>query len=65
MSTVTVEAMLESLLKNLVSKIEGELAHTSLRVLESELIQNALSVMTELGGGNHRYLGLILSAEKY
>ena len=65
MSLVTVEAMLESFPNNPVTKIEGEPTYQTLRLLEVELIQNASSIMTELGGGNHGYLGLVLSAEKY
>ena len=65
MSSVTVEAMLESFLNNPVTKIKGEQICESLRSIEIELIQNASSVMTELGGGNHGYLGLVLSEEKY
>ena len=65
MSSVSVEAMLESFPNNPVTKIEGEPTCESLRLLETELTQNASSVMTELGGGNHGYLGLVLSEEKY
>ena len=65
MSSVTVEAMLESFPNNPVTKIEGEPTCQALRLLESELIQNASSIMTEVGGGNHGYLGLVLSPQKY
>ena len=64
MSSVSVEAMLESFPNNPVNKMEGEPTYQALRLLESELIQNASSIMTELGGGNHGYLGLVLSPEK-
>ena len=57
--------MLESFPNNPVTKIEGEPSYQSLRTLETELIQNVLLIFTELGGGNHRYLGLLLSSAKY
>ena len=62
---MTVEAMLESFPNNPVTKIEGEPSYQSLRTLETELIQNASSIFTELGGGNHGYLGLLLEAAKH
>ena len=62
---MTVEVMLESFPNNPVTKIEGEPSYQSLRTLEIELIQNASSIFTELGGGNHGYLGLLLEATKY
>ena len=57
--------MLESFPNNLVTKIEGEPTCQILRLIEMELIQNASSILTELGGGNHGYLGLVLSVAKY
>ena len=65
MSSVTVEAMLESFPNNPVTKIDGEPTYQILRLLETELVQNTSSLIIELGGGNHGYLGLVLSAEKY
>ena len=57
--------MLESFPNNLVTKIDREPTYQTLRLLETELVQNASLLMTELGGGNHGYLGLVLWAEKY
>ena len=65
MSSITVEAMLESFPNNPVTKIEGEPSYQALRTLETELIQNASSIFTELGGGGHGYLGLLLSSAKH
>ena len=67
MSSVTVEAMLESFLNNPVNKIkrEREQTYKSLRFLELELLQNTSLVIAELGGDNHRYLGFVFSKDKY
>ena len=45
--------------------IRGELTHKSLKRLKLELQSNASSVETDLGGGNHGYLGLVLTDEEY
>ena len=65
MSSMIVEAILESFSNNLVTKIEGELPYQSLRALEIELIQNASLIFIELGEGNHGYLGLLLESTKH
>ena len=45
--------------------IRGEPTHKSLKKLMTELRANASSVETDLGGGNHGYLALVLSDEEY
>lgn len=65
MSSVTVAAMFEAFPNNLVAKIDGKPTYQTLRLLVTELVQNTSSIMTELGGGNHGYLGLVLSAAKH
>jgi hypothetical protein len=45
--------------------IRGEPTHKSLKRLKLELQANASSVETDLGGGNHGYLGLVLTDEEY
>ena len=47
------------------TKIEGEPSHATLTTLQRELQANASSVDSDLGGGNHGYLGLVLSAPAY
>ena len=37
----------------------GEPAHKSLKRLQTELQENAISVEIDLGGGNHGCLGLV------
>ena len=41
--------------------IRGEPDHKSLKRLKKELRSNASSVETDLGGGNHSYLALVLT----
>ena len=45
--------------------IRGEPTHKSLKRLKLELQSNASSVETDLGGGNHGYLGLVLTDVEY
>lgn len=45
--------------------IRGEPTHKSLKRLKLELQANASSVETDLGGGNHGYLGLVLTDDEY
>ena len=45
--------------------IRGEPTHKSLKRLKVELQANASSVETDLGGGNHGYLGLVLTDQEY
>ena len=45
--------------------IQGTLTHKTLKRLKAELRANASSVETDLGGGDHGYLGLVLNAADY
>ena len=45
--------------------IRGEPTHKSLKRLKMELQVNASSVETDLGGGNHGYLELVLTNQEY
>ena len=45
--------------------IWGQPTHKALQRLKNELQANASSVETELGGGDHGYLGLVLSDTDY
>ena len=45
--------------------IRGEPTHKLLKRLKLELQSNASSIETDLGGGNHGYLGLVLTEEEY
>ena len=45
--------------------IQGTPTYKSLKRLKAELRANASSVECDLGGGNHGYLGLVLSDPEY
>ena len=45
--------------------IHGEPTYETLTTLANQLKANARSVRTPLGGGNHGYLGLVLSPQQY
>ena len=48
-----------------ITKITGEPNYESSKYLKNQLKANAASIPTTLGGGNHGYLGLILSPATY
>ena len=48
-----------------ITTITGEPNYESLKTLKEQLKANAASIPTTLGGGNHGYLGLILSPAAY
>ena len=45
--------------------IHGEPTYETLKTLVNQLKANARSVRTTLGGGQHGYLGLVLSSQQY
>ena len=45
--------------------IQGTPTYKALKRLKAELRANASSVECDLGGGNHGYLGLVLSEDEY
>ena len=45
--------------------IRGETTYETLHHLKNELKSNASSVPTTLGGGNHGYLGMVLTPAEY
>ena len=45
--------------------IQGTPTYKALNQLKAKLCANASSVETDLGGGNHGYLGLVLSDAEY
>lgn len=47
------------------TKIEGKPINATLKVLEGELHANASSVDSDLGGGDHGYLGLVMKDAEY
>ena len=48
-----------------VTPIVGKPTYATLKTLKDQLKANATSVPTTLGGGNHGYVGLILSPATY
>ena len=50
---------------NQLTPIAGEPTYQTLKALKDQLKANAASIPTTLGGGNHGYLGLILSPAAY
>ena len=48
-----------------LTKIHGEPTYFQLKELKNELKSNATSVTSDLGGGGHGHLGLVLSPADY
>ena len=48
-----------------LTKIHGEPTFDAIKKIKDELKANAMVVNSELGGGRHGHLGLVLNAEEY
>ena len=48
-----------------LEKIHGESSYESLKNLKKQLKTNALSLSSDLGGGEHGHLSLVLTSEEY
>ena len=48
-----------------LSKITGVLTYDTLHLLHNEIKSNALAVHSNIGGGQHGYLGLVVSLTAY
>ena len=48
-----------------LTRITGQPDYTALKKIKDELQVNATSVPTDLGGGDHGHLGLVLTATEY
>ena len=60
-----VDTIIEGFPYSSIEKISGEPSYHNIKEVERKLIKNASSFPSELGGGQHGYLGLVLSPEKY
>ena len=65
MVATTVEAIIESFPTSSIPCIEGEPTYKSIKEVEKIIITNASSIESELGGGNHGLLGLVIPAARY
>ena len=59
------ESILDQFPHSSISKSTEEPNYYSIKEVEKKLMRNAASIPTELGGGNHSFLGLVLSLQKY
>jgi hypothetical protein len=65
MSTPTVSSLIEGFPVPTITAIVGRPTYENITVLARALCQNAASILCENGGGNHGYLGLLLSPTTY
>ena len=63
--TESVDLVIEGFLYSTIKKSSGEPTYQIIKDIEKKLIKNASSYLTELGRGNHSYLGLVLTPVKY
>ena len=63
--TESVDSIIEGFSYSSITKVSGVPTYQSIKEVEKQLIKNASSYPTKLGGGNHRYLSIILTPEKY
>ena len=61
----SVDSVIEGFPCSTVEKHVGEPNYQVTKEIERKLIKNASSYPSELGGGNHGYLGLILQPQNY
>ena len=65
MAGSTVESIIESFSISTIQYIEGELDFKSIKEIEKIIVTNASSIESELGGGQHGLLGLVVSTAQY
>ena len=63
--TESVDSVIEGFPYSTIEKVQGAPTCQSIKNIEKQLVKNASSYPTELGGGNHGHLGLVLSPEKH
>ena len=63
MSTANIDNITNSFPNSMIPMIEGEPRYETLKRAEKLLIENESSMHSTLGGGNHGFLGLILTPE--
>ena len=65
MSTTTIDSITDYFLNSSIHMIEGETTYETIKQAEKNLIENKSSTQSTLGAGNHGFLGLTLTPEKY
>ena len=65
MSRLTVESIIESFPTSNIPSVEGEPDYKTIKEVGKIIITNASSMESELGGGQHGLLGLVVSPTRY
>lgn len=60
MTGLTVKAVMETFTNSTILKIEEEPDFTNIKAIKKLIITNASSCKSELGGGQHGILGLVM-----
>ena len=61
----SIEAIMDLFPYSIIVKVEDEPNYYLIKEVEKKLMHNAASIPAELGGGNHSFLGLVLTPQKY
>ena len=61
----TVESTIESFPNLTITFVKGEPIYKSIKEVKKQIITNASLIESELGGGQYRLLGLVISAAMY
>ena len=65
MTCTSVESAMESFPNSTLLKVEGEPEFDSIKIIIKLIITNAASCKSELGGGQHGVLGLVVSRARH
>ena len=65
MFSTNIENIIENFPHPILKKIKGKPTRESLIKLQKQVYENLTSFETTLGGGNHGFLGLGITSEKY
>ena len=61
----TIDSLIESFPYPTIPRIEGRPTHQSIKELKTLLYENASSIPSTLGGGNHGHLGVPMATTAY
>ena len=65
MSDITIEQCIESFPNSILPKIEGEITHDKIKLMLKLVAENAVSIESTRGGGQHGLLAIALDPNAY
>jgi len=61
----TIDQIIEGFLTPIIKKTKGQPTRQSIEEVEKQLQNNVACYLSELGGGEHGFLGLVMTPELY